>query len=39
MVFDVKSNLTLIPNFIKDYLNGIEEMDPCFPSVFIGPIF
>ena len=23
----------LIPDFIKDYLNEIEEMDPFFPSV------
>ena len=27
----------LIPDFIKDYLDTIEEMDPSFPSVF-GPL-
>ena len=30
----MKSDLTLIPDFIKDYPDAIEEMDPYFPSVF-----
>ena len=37
MVYDVKYDLTLIPDFIKDYPDAIEEMDPYFLSVFLGP--
>ena len=37
MVYNVKSDLTLIPDFINDYPNTIEEMDPDSPSVFLGP--
>ena len=37
MVYDVKSDLIITPDFIKDYPDTIEEIGPCFPSVFLVP--
>ena len=37
MVYNLKSDLTLIPNFVRDYPGAIEEMYLGFPSVLLVP--